>query len=66
MSVKFLCRILIRFNMFWFWLLAMIATVPIWAAQKSGANLIPQEAEDVHVKSVAGETISDENCLAKS
>jgi hypothetical protein len=44
----------------------MIVAVPIWAAQKSGANLIPQKAEYDHVKSVAGETISDENCLAEN
>jgi hypothetical protein len=28
-------------------LLAVIAAVPIWAAQKSGENLIPQEPEDI-------------------
>lgn len=54
-----------QINVFWFLPLAVIATVPMWAAQKSGENLIPQEVDDVHVDPVAGETILDENCLVE-
>jgi hypothetical protein len=37
-----------QIQVFWFWLLAMIATVPMWATKKSVENLMPQAVEDVN------------------
>jgi hypothetical protein len=53
-----------QIQVFWFWLLAVIAAVPMWAAQKSDENPIPQAANDDNVEPVTSGTISDESCLA--
>lgn len=52
-----------QIQVFWFWLLAVIATVPMWAVQKSDEDLIPQGVEGVHVESGGGETVSHNNYL---
>ena len=52
-----------QIQVFWFWLLAVIATVPLWAVQKSDEDLMSQEVEDARVESGRGETVAGGNCL---
>ncbi|MGH7975349.1 MAG: O-antigen ligase family protein [Limisphaerales bacterium] len=50
-----------QINVFWYWLLAVIAAVPIWAAQKPVENPVPQVAANINESSVAGATTSGES-----
>jgi len=53
-----------QIQVFWFWLLAVIAAVPMWAAQKSGEDAMTRAAGDVNTEPVTEGTISDGSCLA--
>jgi hypothetical protein len=53
-----------QINVFWFWLLAMIANIPMWAIQKPIESRIPQVAENINSHPSQAAIISNESCLA--
>jgi hypothetical protein len=50
-----------QINVFWFWLLAVIASVPMWATQRPVESRAPQFAENLNESSVTDATTSGES-----
>lgn len=48
----------------WYWLLAVIAAIPMWAVQESDKNLMSQAGEGVNSLPIISTTMSEENCTA--
>jgi hypothetical protein len=48
-----------QINVFWFWLLAVVAIAPTWALQQTVENFEPKVPEDINGATVVNAAASD-------